>query len=131
MPSDFKWKILEHRETPRQFTWNPSRIKLFQTESQKRNGIVEGNVIRKEFASIPGVMNASVLNHLLKHPELIPDKWKGYYIFFWGTIYEDKYGWEHVRCLEYCLNRKMWCWDNNLLNQTLSVATDFAAVLHR
>jgi len=35
------------------------------------------------------MMNANVLKYLLAHPELIPEGWKKYSVFFWGTTYRD------------------------------------------
>ncbi len=37
------------------------------------------------------VLNANVLDFLLKHPEFIPEHWKSKKILFWGTIYRGCY----------------------------------------
>lgn len=59
---------------------------LYLSENQKDGKIIGGEDLRKELAGKP-VLNANVLDFLLKHPELIPEEWKGKKVFFWGTIY--------------------------------------------
>jgi hypothetical protein len=67
-----------------------------------------GNKLRKELAS-KLVLNANVLDYLLAHTELIPEEWKGKYVFFWGTIYLYSGGRLYVRCLYWRGDR--WNWD--------------------
>ncbi|MDO8633009.1 MAG: hypothetical protein Q7K38_00455, partial [Candidatus Wildermuthbacteria bacterium] len=62
----------------------------------------------KELAGKP-VMNANVLDYLLKNPHLIPDEWKGKYLFFWGTVYRGSVGCLYVRYL--CWRGVRWGWD--------------------
>ena len=103
------WTIEEHTKGG-QLKWDPAKATLFLTDAQK-NGVIEGNELRKELAKEP-VLNACVLDYLLAHPHLIPDSWKVHeqgrtrFIYFWGTIYRGSDGNLCVRCL--CWNDGRW-----------------------
>lgn len=99
------WEVEEHIKGG-QFQWNPNGIKLYLSKKQQ-NGSIEGNKLRKELANEP-VLNANILDYLLAHPELIPEEWKGKYIFFWGTIYRYSDGRLCVRCLYWSGDRWYW-----------------------
>jgi hypothetical protein len=88
------------------FKFNPEKISLYLSKKQKK-GSIEGNDLRKELANQP-VFNANILDYLLAHPELIPEEWKGKYIFFWGTIYRYSDGNLYVRGL--CWDGSEWHW---------------------
>mgnify|MGYP001356901996 CR=1 FL=1 len=96
------WKIVEHKKGG-QFQWDLAKILLFLFDIQS----IKGNELRKKLKGML-VLNANVLDYLLAHPELIPEEWKGKYIFFWGTIYCDSVGCLVVRCLHW--NGVKWCW---------------------
>mgnify|MGYP001572432894 CR=1 FL=1 len=84
---------------------NGRKIELFLAEGQK--GIIEGYVLRKVLANEP-VLNANVLDYLLEHPELIPESWKGKYVFFWGDVYRVSDG---LLCVRYlCWLGGGWRW---------------------
>jgi hypothetical protein len=51
---------------------------------------------------------------LLANPELIPEEWKGKFIFFWGTIYRNSDGSLYVRYLNW--NGDQWNWNFNCLD---------------
>lgn len=85
VPSDWDLKEGGCHKKGGQIEWDPKKIQLYLSEQQK-NGRIDGNNLRKELENHP-VLNANVLDYLLKHPELIPEEWKGKYVFFWGTIY--------------------------------------------
>ncbi|MDP6571570.1 MAG: hypothetical protein QF747_01905, partial [Patescibacteria group bacterium] len=74
-----------------------ANIGLFLSDTQK-SGRHEGNELRKELESQPA-LPANLLDYLLEHPHLIPEEWKGKYVFFWGTIYRGSGGLLCVRCL--------------------------------
>lgn len=99
------WAVEEHKKGG-MFKFNPEKISLYLSKKQKK-GSIGGHDLRKELADKP-VMNANVLDYLLAHPELIPEEWKGKYIFFWGTIYRNSVGSLCVRCLRW--NGSGWCW---------------------
>lgn len=90
--------LVEHKKGGR-WEWNPN-IHFYLSEKQKKNESSVGNDLQKELANQP-VLNANVLDYLLAHPELIPEKWKGKVIFFWGTIYRTSSGRLCVRGLRW------------------------------
>jgi hypothetical protein len=87
LPDD--WSVEEHQKGGA-FTWDKETQKnaLYLSKGQAGSSYIVGNMLRKELRdmSIP-VLNANVLDYLLKNPHLIPLEWKGTYVFFWGTIY--------------------------------------------
>ena len=90
-----------------QFKWDASKVRLHLTAQQKK-GTIEGDKLREELKGLP-VFNANLLDYLLKHPHLIPEEWKGKYVFFWGTIYRRSGAGLYVRCL--CWGGGAWDWD--------------------
>ena len=109
------WKVEEHQKGGA-LRWDKERQKdaLFLAIAQK-SGRIEGNKLRKELelAKEP-VLNANVLDYLLANPHLIPEEWKGKYVFFWGTIYRDSIGGLCVRCLRW--NGDEWSWSYRWLD---------------
>ena len=99
------WTVEEHKKGGK-LEWNPKNISLYLSENQ-RNGLIKGNELHKELKDKP-ILNANVLDYLLAHPELIPEEWKGKYVFFWGTIYRDSVSDLDVRCL--CWGGGRWYW---------------------
>ena len=110
------WSMEKHVKAG-QFEWNPTRVKLYLAKSQKPGKLVEGNKLRKELEG-QMVLNANVLDYLLKNPELIPDEWKGKAVFFWGTIYRDSRGDLYVRCLYWDGSR--WHWNYRWLDRSFN-----------
>lgn len=109
------WKIEEHRKGGK-FKWNTKNVSLYLSEKQK-TGFINGNDLREELKDKP-VLNANVLDYLLVYPQLIPEEWKGKFVFFWGTIYRGSVGYLYVRCLFWGGVRWGWvcrwlgnCWD--------------------
>ena len=106
------WRVEEHKKSG-SFKWDPKQVQFYLSELQRKGKPIKGNKLRKELAGKP-VLNANVLDYLLKHPHLIPEEWKektnGYttYIFFWGTIYRGPYGYLYVRSL--CWYGGGWSW---------------------
>ncbi len=101
------WSMEKHIDGG-QFEWNPTRVKLYLAKSQTPGKLIEGNKLRKELEG-QLVLNANVLDYLLKNPELIPDEWKGKAVFFWGTIYRNSNGDLFVRYLRW--SGSQWCWN--------------------
>lgn len=91
------WKVEEHQKGG-QFTWDAAQVELYLSDLQKNGKAIEGNKLRKELNGKP-VLNATVLDYLLEHPQLIPKEWKDKYVFFWGTIYRGSVGNLRVRDL--------------------------------
>ncbi len=96
------WEVIEHRKGG-EFQWDPTKVELYLCDEQKSEWI-KGNELRKKLEGKP-VLNACVLDYLHAHPELIPNEWKGKYIFFWGTIYRFQDGRLSVRSLGLCADR--------------------------
>ncbi len=101
-----------------QLIFDPTKIKLYLSPNQQDGKRIEGNNLRKELEN-ELTLNATVLDYLLAHPELIPEEWerdeKGVirYIFFWGTVYRNLNGSLCVRYLYFFCGR--WNWDYELL----------------
>jgi hypothetical protein len=105
------WTVESHKKQGK-LAWDPSKIELYFSEKQK-TGVILGNDLRKELEDKP-VLNASVLDYLLKHQDLIPEEWKGKYVYFWGTIFRDALGGLFVGCLYW--NGGTWNWNYNWLD---------------
>lgn len=123
------WTVESHTKGG-QFVFDPAKIKLYlspnQQDSEQDSEVIEGNKLRKELAN-ELVLNANVLDYLLKNPQLIPEDWKKdekgntRFIFFWGTIYRGSSGGLCglcVRCL--CFSGGRWHWDYDWLGSDWS-----------
>lgn len=104
------WEVVEHRKAGK-LEWNPEKVRL-HSEPEQEKGYLNGNTLRERLKDKP-VLNANVLDYLLKHTELIPEDWKDKYVYFWGTIYRDSGGHLSVRCLGWSGDR--WGWSFNWL----------------
>jgi len=109
------WKVEEHIKGG-QLVWNPDEVELYLCDKQK-GGTIKGNELRKLLKDKP-VFNANVLDYLLENPQLIPEEWKGKYVFFWGTIFRDSSGDLYVRYLYW--NDDRWIWNIYLLDRDFS-----------
>ena len=99
------WTIESHKKMGK-IEWNPDNIELYLSDKQK-TGHISGNELRKELENKP-VLNACVLDYLLKHQDLIPDSWKGKNVYFWGTIFRSAHGNLCVRYLYWDDGRWNW-----------------------
>lgn len=87
-----------HEKGVADFEWDPTKVRLHMSANQTGRKTIKGNKLRKELASeMP--FNANLLDYLLKNPHLIPEEWKGEFIYFWGTIYYVSDGDLYVRYL--------------------------------
>ncbi len=111
------WGVEEHRKSDNSnglFGWDAGKIELYLDYDQQGGRYVEGRGLRKRLTARP-VLNANVLDYLLKNPQLIPESWKNdergntRYIFFWGTIYRRFDGNLFVRYLYWFGG--WWRWD--------------------
>ncbi len=93
------WRVEEHRKDG-VVIWDPTKASLYLSKGQMGDKRIVGNDLRRELKSKP-VFTANVLDYLLKpeNQHLIPEDWKGKYVFFWGTIYRHSDGDLYVRCL--------------------------------
>jgi hypothetical protein len=101
------WNIEAHQKGG-QFEWEASKVQLYLSEQQKPGEWIAGYKIHEELKGKP-VFNANLLDYLLKNPLLIPEGWKGKYVFFWGTVYRHPDRGLCVRCL-YCDGDGRWRW---------------------
>lgn len=99
------WTVEEHQKQG-QFKWDPAKVALFLSESLKSNSVIEGHELRKELKG-KRAANACLLNYLLANPHLIPEEWKGKYVFFWGSIYRDR---DDALCVFYLEWGGAWGW---------------------
>ncbi len=112
------WKVEEHRQGG-QLTWNSEAVKLHLSANQLNGKQIEGNKLHQELAKEP-VLNANVLDYLIRNPHLIPEAWKvdeqgnTRYIYFWGTIYRNADGCLCVRCLFF--ESGHWYWGSHWLD---------------
>ena len=98
--------IVEEHIKGGELVWDASKIELYLDDGQKGGGRIQGYELRKVLKG-KRVLNANVLDHLLAHPKLIPESWKGKAVFFWGTIYRNAVGFLYVRYLYWDVDR--WC----------------------
>jgi hypothetical protein len=106
------WTLEEHRKGG-QFEWDSARVALYLSPEQQGRKVIKGDRLRDELKGKP-VFNANLLDYLLANPQLIPEEWKGKFVFFWGTIYRDSDGCLYVRCLFWGGGR--WYWDGSWLD---------------
>jgi len=83
------------------------KVSLYLSRQQKDGKWIEGNKLRGEVAG-KSVYSANVLDYLLANLHLVPEEWKGKYVFFWETIYCDPVGRLCVRSLFW--NGDRWDW---------------------
>lgn len=108
-------RVVEHQKGGT-FIWDKEAQKgaLYLSKRQAGTKHAEGYELLKELTdkSIP-VLNANVLEYLLANPHLIPEEWKGKYVFFWGTVYHVGQNVPCVCCLYWDDNG--WDWDRRCL----------------
>ena len=110
IPED--WKVESHTKGGK-VQFNPNMVDLYLSDEQKK-GSIQCNDLRKKLET-KNPYNANLLDFYLAHPELIPESWKGKYVFFWGTIYRNAGGFLYVRYLYWDGDRWDWyyCWLDN------------------
>ena len=116
------WKVEEH-EKGGQFVWDAAKVAL-HLEPEQVNGSLVGTTLRKRLKRLRK-LNANVLDYLLKNPHLIPEEWKGKYVFFWGTVYRRAGGRLYVRCLYWV--GSSWRWNDYWVG--LDWNADYSAAL--
>jgi len=84
-------------------------IKLWLSDSQQE-GTVHGYDLLAEMGDKP-VLNANLLDWLLRteNQRFIPEPWKGQFVFFWGTVYENQEDFRNIRYLYWNL-AGYWDW---------------------
>ncbi|MFH0874229.1 MAG: hypothetical protein V1846_05330 [Candidatus Komeilibacteria bacterium] len=88
----------DHQRGDANFEWDPDMVALYLDEVQMGGRFINGYKLREKLIG-KHVFNANALDYLLANSYLIPREWKGRRIFFWGTIYRNSRGVQHVRYL--------------------------------
>lgn len=97
------WKVKKHTKMGK-LDWDKIKVELYLSE-KKKDGYIKGEDLLKELEG-KNPLNANVLEYLLEHQELIPEEWKGRYIFFFGTVFQSLYG---DRCILFlCFDGRGW-----------------------
>jgi hypothetical protein len=129
IPAHFKnWRIRPKDQPSNvvrgKFEWDPAKVRLYVTPGQEQGQILSPRRFTEELDG-ELLFNATLLDYLLDHPEIIPEERKRdkygrtRYIFFFGTYYDDPYGDLYVRGL--CCEFQQWggcsrwlgkSWDN-------------------
>jgi hypothetical protein len=92
------WSVKEQKRGG-QFKYDPTKVVLYLDKEQKNGKHIDGNKLHKKFAN-RDVFNANLLDFFLKNIHLIPESWKGQYVFFRGTIYQGNGDcFLYIRCL--------------------------------
>jgi hypothetical protein len=123
---------LKEHQKGGQIEWNPSKVILYLSEKQKNGGIISGYDLQEDLKGKP-VLNANVLDFLLKNPHLIPEEWKRECIFFWGTLYLGSLGSLHVRYLFWCGGGWYWgdCWVDDDFDGRVPAAVLASSPIHK
>lgn len=80
---------------------NVADIGVYLPEKQKKGLIDFKEALNDAQSQSQPLLNATVLEALLKNPEFIPNDWKGKFIIFAGTLYRTQRGNIFVRCLHF------------------------------
>lgn len=118
-----EWVILEPEGEKHEgeiINWNSKKISLFLLNKQKKDGVfIRPEILIEKFRKeeekfVP--LNASVLDYLLDHQDLIPESWKKNKpsVMFWGTIYLAPNNQKMIRFMQFAesLNQFIdgWSW---------------------
>ncbi len=110
------WSVESHVKGG-QWKYDTTKVSLYLSEGQRDGKWMVGTELRQELDSL-SVMNANLLEFYLAHLPIIPEDWKGKYVFFWGTVYRSARGNLCVRCL--CWGGEGWRWDYRWLEDVWS-----------
>lgn len=121
------WSLKEHKRGGL-LKYNSKKIIPFLTKGQKENTCVFGYNLKTELKDESIILlNANLLDYLLLHPELIPEEFKKYFLFFWGTIYRNEVNKPCIRHLAWSAGE--WYGDYMLLSSNYYNASPAAVLL--
>lgn len=86
----YSFLTLEKHDRRGKISIDPTKITL---AGENDKGTVE-DVLKKYEKRNPA--NGNILDYLLQHPELVPEEWNNYYLFFPGTLYRGREGYWRV-----------------------------------
>ena len=90
---------------------NGRKVVPYLHEKQMGGGSIVGTDLERELKGKP-VLGSALLRHLIENPKLVPDSWKGKYLFFWGTKLRPSTGRRCVLCIYWYDEQWQWdyCW---------------------
>lgn len=122
-PADTNMYVETHQKGD-MLSWNVGQqsnalLKIKDLTSNELNGVVAGK----------SLLNANVLDYLLKHQHLIPVEWEGKTIHFLGTRYRDSnIGYLCIRSLLKDRDSEKWSWEYNICDDDLCCLTGYIAL---
>ncbi len=117
-------KVLLEKRTDGKLYANGVEVIRYLLPYQRSRKTIRGHELRKRLKS-KQVLNACILDTLLKYPELIPEDWKKGRTYFWGTIFQ---GPRRLLCVEYLYwDGQKWCWSFSWLKEL--IGREYAACL--
>lgn len=84
------WRVEYHLPGPKEWEFNLRDIVLHRSPNQINGRKIIGHQLRQELSGHL-VFNANLAHYLVAHSDLIPSKWSGSSVFFWGTIYKKNF----------------------------------------
>ena len=103
----WSWHPEDQITRPPMPPFDPTKMRLHRSPRQKGDRGIIGTDLRVELEGMP-VLGSDDLDRLLAEPRLIPDSWKGKYIYFWGDLYRRSAGNLCVRDLYWDGGRWVW-----------------------
>jgi hypothetical protein len=111
-----RFSVLHQHIKTGKVKWDPANIKLFHStckpdkNARPLRDCAILDQVRQEMTRKP-VCNANVLDYLLRNPILIPESWKEYAVFFFGTSYLSKPSLRYVNIRYLRWHEVNWEWD--------------------
>jgi len=125
IPDGCSWHQEDQINRPPIPTFDPTKMRLYLSPLQEGNGRITGYELRVDLEGVP-VLGTDALDRLLAEPLLIPDYWKGKWVFFWGDVFRDADGDLFVRFLYWFDGR--WKWNYSWLNGDWNLSHPAAVV---
>jgi len=107
------WVVDEHLQFGK-WPFDINAVSLYRDEKQKNESLIGGHDLRINLVGRL-LLNANVLDFLIDHPNLIPEPWKEFYVFFWGTLYRNQRNELQVRGLVW--DGRSWNWLTRCLDE--------------
>lgn len=117
-------EVIEHIRGG-QIEWGMAKVRLYLDKTQIRGGVINGYELRRKL--FPVLANATILDYLLVHPDLIPKAWKKKLVHFPGTIYRERL--DERRCIRYLYwNGTRWRSDYRWLDSNFDCHSQMAEI---
>lgn len=113
-------------------SFDPSKLSL-HLEPEQNESYLTGEVLAKRMKDKG--LNSNALKYLLDNPKLIPEEWKGKYVYFFGTILRSPDGYRYVLYLYWSdgewLWRAYWLEDDWRASDPSAVVSDVSAIRNK